>query len=136
MFDASYFGFGFEAMEFPDWTIIAGDMLTLKYTGEIRTKEIFPGEHTIYNGELKSWKFDQTYIIEEHDKTIEQLKEQYNIFQNYIITDQIGHYESLDSYSGSTFYLAVNLKAETEHNEHSSRSPIAGVYSFNPRPLS
>ena len=122
----------------PDYKLIAGDRLVLKYTGALITLETSPGQTYIEGGELKDYYFIKTDIFEEKDATAEAIKGKYNLRTENIILDDEGHFASIDQYEGTNYYLTFDKERVVPCPDGANcmvqKLPIAGIYAFNPRP--
>lgn len=138
LFDGTRFVKNLAGIHFTDDKVIAGDRLTLKYTGDLITLESFPSQTYIENGELKGYSFIKTEIKEEKNTTAERLKETYGLRGENIILDDEGHFATIDEYEGSDYYLTFDaervIPCPDGANCAVQRYPVAGIYAFNPRP--
>ena len=125
----------------PDYKLIAGDRLVLKYTGTLVTLETSPGQTYIEGGELKDYYFVKTDIFEEKDATAEAIKGKYNLRTENIILDDEGHFASIDQYEGTNYYLTFDKERvvpcpEGANNNYRSRAymPLPKAVIKTPRP--
>ena len=134
LFDNAVFKDGFESLKAPSFNLVAGDRLTIKYTGELLTNMSSPGQTYIYNGELKEYSYWETFIITESSISSKELKEKYILHTEYIIVDNTYHYMNIDEYEGTTFYLSVdNSYCQVGFSCSPAIPTIVGIYAFNPR---
>ena len=138
LFNDTYFSGSLAAVQRPDFKLIAGDRLVLKYTGTLITLESSPGQTFIEGGELKDYYFVKTDIFEEKDATAEAIKSKYNLRTENIILDDEGHFVSIDQYEGSDYYLTFDKERVVPCPDGANcavqLTPVAGIYAFNPRP--
>ena len=131
---------GFENVIIPD-DIVAGDSITIEYTGKIITEEIYPSRTYLYDGEVISYSFKYASVVPfSLTKTsIERLREEYDIAEEYVIVDRSGKYQTLEESIGKTIYLVTDQKKVSEHLREwgfpADKYPIASMFTFNPRDL-
>ena len=140
--DYGNLGRGFDGVVIPD-DIVAGDTITIEYTGEITILESYPARIQL-DGEVKSYSFGYAEVThyEGEDFSIEHIKACYDYKDAYVILDRSGRYVKLDEYTGNEIYLVTDqkklygddlggiqdLKAPLKH-------PIACMLAYNPRGL-
>lgn len=138
LFNDTYFSGGLAGVQRPDFKLVAGDRLVLKYTGALITLESSPGQTYIEGGELKDYYFVKTDIFEEKDATAEAIKSKYNLRTENIILDDEGHFASIDQYEGTNYYLTFDKERVVPCPDGANcavqLTPVAGIYAFNPRP--
>lgn len=116
--------------------IIAGDVLHIDYTGELEYLEQYPQVINL-DGRVVSYGMSLAKVIHIQigETTIEEIKETYNLQNEYIILDENGSYTTLGNYTGSDLYLvekSYNSSWETISSK-STKKDIACVYAYNPR---
>lgn len=116
--------------------IIAGDVLHIDYTGELEYLEQYPQVINL-DGRVVSYGMSLAEVIHIQigETTVEEIKETYNLQNEYIILDENGSYTTLGNYTGSDLYLvekSYNSSWETISSK-STKKDIACVYAYNPR---
>ncbi|MBQ3589162.1 MAG: hypothetical protein II980_01805, partial [Clostridia bacterium] len=116
--------------------IIAGDVLHIDYTGELEYLEQYPQVINL-EGRVVSYGMSLAEVIHIQigETTIKEIKETYNLQNEYIILDENGSYTTLGNYTGSDLYLvekSYNSSWETISSK-STKKDIACVYAYNPR---
>ena len=116
--------------------IIAGDVLRIDYTGELEYLEQYPQVINL-EGRVVSYGMSLAKVIHIQigETTIKEIKETYNLQNEYIILDENGSYTTLGNYTGSDLYLvekSYNSSWETISSK-STKKDIACVYAYNPR---
>lgn len=138
LFNDTYFSGGLTAVQRPDFKLIAGDRLVLKYTGALITQESSPGVAYIAGGELKDYYFIKTDVIERKETTAQEIRQTFSLRTDNIILDDEGHFTSIDQYEGSDYYLTFDKERVVPCPDGANcavqLTPVAGMYAFNPRP--
>lgn len=142
--DGGYLRGGFEGIEIPD-DIVAGDVITIKYTGgEIITQETYPSHTYLYDGEVISYSFDYADVIYYDNMSLKQQKNNlnqiYDFEDSYVILNKTGKFVSLDEYEGEELYLVTDHIEYQEVKEQlsntgSTKYPIACMLAFDPRDI-
>ena len=140
LFDDCYLrGDEFSKITYPE-RIVAGDKLTINYTGDIVTTLSLPGRKSL-NGKLVSYFYTQTTIFEETNVTKEYIKEHYTLKMEKVVTGDESNpvVVSLDEYTGTDYYLSFDLGSCPDCPKDAQCSPcngrvVAAIYSYNPRP--
>ena len=139
LYQSKYLSDDFDELEIPH-DLIAGDLLSIEYTGEIIASESYPG--TLYlDGEIISYNFEKTKIIEIDIKedllTIDNLSQNYVLENEFVILNKDYQYLKLEDYTGDKLYLSVDLSAVTKSIDSYIYGPgiyhISGIYAYNPR---
>ncbi|MBE6663507.1 MAG: hypothetical protein E7602_03270 [Ruminococcaceae bacterium] len=131
---------GFENVIIPD-DIVAGDSITIEYTGGISIAESYPSGIYLHDGEVISYSFKYASVVPfSLTKTsIERLREEYDIAEEYVIVDRSGKYQTLEESIGKTIYLVTDQKKVSEHPNNwgfpADKYPISSMFAFNPRDL-
>lgn len=123
---------GFENVVIPD-SIVAGDTITIEYTGKWETEESYPGRTSLY-GELISYSFSYANVIclMGEQATTENLKAEYDFKQEYVILNREGEYVLFDEYEGNEIYLV--LEQQNEETEGCDLPvKVACALAYNPR---
>ncbi len=133
-----------------DEKIVAGDQIKVIFEGEFNhVCDDSLKSNCLYEGRIKSYSITETQIMGIHvdDATIgdisNQIRTSYLLDNEYVILDEVGHYISLDDYDGYDLYLSEN-KTMMEENCHCPEGMVcgvcpvyvAGLYAYNPRPIS
>ena len=120
--------------------IVAGDKLTINYTGDIVGTLSIPGRKSL-NGKLVNYFYTQTTIFEETNVTKEYIKEHYTLKMEKVVTGDESNpvVVSLDEYTGIDYYLSFDLGSCPDCPKGAQCSPcdgrvVAAIYSYNPRP--
>ncbi len=130
---------GFENVVIPD-DIVAGDLITINYKGRIITEEIYPSMTYLYDGEVISYSFEYASVIQFAltEKTIDKLRAEYDLKDEYVIIDRDGKYTSLDECKGKNIYLVTDKTKVQNHVGswgNGEKYPIASIFTFDPRDL-
>ena len=123
---------GFENVVIPD-SIVAGDTITIEYTGKRVTEESYPGRTSLY-GELISYSFSYANVIclMGEQATTENLKAEYDFKHEYVILNREGEYVLFDEYEGNEIYLV--LEQQNEETEGCDLPvKVACMLAYNPR---
>ena len=123
---------GFENVVIPD-SIVAGDTITIRYTGKWVTEESYPGRTSLY-GELISYSFSYANVIclMGEQATTENLKAKYDFKHEYVILNREGEYVLFDEYEGNEIYLV--LEQQNEETEGCDLPvKVACMLAYNPR---
>ncbi len=120
----------FESIVIPK-DIVAGDIITIEYTGNVTIEETYPS-HIGLNGEVISYSFSYANVI---PVSIENLTGEmlldYYAPNNYVILDRSGRYTTLDKYEGDTVYLVEEPFKKTDD----LALYVACMLAYNPRDL-
>lgn len=120
----------FESIVIPK-DIVAGDIITIEYTGICITEMTYPSSIHLY-GEVISYSFSYANVI---PVSIENLTGEmlldYDAPNNYVILDRSGRYTTLDKYEGDTVYLVEEPFKKTDD----SALYVACMLAYNPRDL-
>ena len=123
---------GFENVVIPD-NIVAGDTITIEYTGKWETAESYPGSTYLY-GEVISYSFSYANVIclKGEEASPEKIRSEYNIKHNYVILNREGEFILLDDYKGDEIYLV--LEQQNEETEGCDLPvKVACMLAYNPR---
>ena len=119
--------------------ITAGDIITVEYIGSIVEQK---SNGRIYlDGELISYSFEYMDVthLSGDDFNIEDIKENYDYENAYVILDRYGRFTTLDEYKGNEIYLVSDRKRLQElgvdEGTQSTKYPIACMLAYNPRDL-
>jgi hypothetical protein len=142
LIDGGYLRKGFEGIEIPN-DIVAGDIITIKYTGgEITTETTYPSQTYLYDGEVISYSFTYAKVIHYDYMALKQqkdnLKQIYDLKDSYVILNNAGKYVSLDKYEGNELYLVTDHQKYEKvkdqlSNTGGTKYPIACMLAFDPR---
>ncbi len=130
-FNYSFLGNGFNNIKFPNYNLVAGDLLKIYYTGNLFFYECYPS--IVYlDGEILSYEFIKTEIINISfkDTTLKNLYDKFD-FKNEYVINKDNTYLNLNSYDGNSIYLSIDKTNNTKLLD--SKILILGIYSFNPR---
>ncbi|MBQ8546744.1 MAG: hypothetical protein IJ437_07390 [Clostridia bacterium] len=132
--DYSKLTHGFENVTIPD-DIVAGDTITIEYTGDMYTLEIYPGITELY-GEVISYSFKYASVTKDvlTASTIDRIRAEYDIKDEYVIINRGGEYKTLEECMGRYIYLVTDQKRAKEQSD-TQKLPIASIYIFDPRDL-
>ncbi len=110
--------------------IVAGDAITINYTGDYIVQETYPGS-MILNGEVISYSFTYANVI---PMATENLTGEIDAPNNYVILDRSGRYTTLDKYEGDTVYLVEDQRTVRPRTVD---TPIyvSCMLAYNPRDL-
>ena len=136
-FDDFNFSNGFEKIEYPDYPIVGGDLLKIKYTGEIVSDHFdYPGVLRINNGKVKSYSFEKTIVALIDNISVENFKSEYILKTDFVVLDREGRISRLNEYEGTSFYISFDKReVPKEYSEIDNKTiPIMGIYAYNPRP--
>lgn len=129
-----------DKIEIPEY-IAAGDMLVLTHTGQISDVNYdysMTQVLDIWYGKLISYEFMKTQVIEftlEENQSIqdkvEELKEQYDIYSDYIMMwPTTYHFVTLDRYGTKDyFYMSVDNSPRYDHH---GLIGVGALYGYNP----
>ena len=140
--DYGNLGRGFDGVVIPD-DIVAGDTITIEYTGEITILESYPARIQL-DGEVKSYSFGYAEVThyEGSEFSIERIKDCYDYKDAYVILDRSGKYVKLDEYTGNEIYLVTDQKklygddlGGIQDLKAPLKYPIACMLAYNPRGL-
>lgn len=128
--------------------IVAGDMIKIVHTGSIWTQESYPATHSLSSGGyLISYSFEYATVIHlgSYGYSIENVKSQYDLDEEYVIVDRTGNCVPLDEYNGDEIYLVVDQKrypyygngdfTDIDMEYPEEIIPIASMFAYNPRDL-
>ncbi len=133
----SYLMNGFSSVNIPE-DAVAGDIITIKYTGEIVTQESYPAMTNLKNGTLKSYsiKYAEVIHLTGDEINAENIKSEYDFEKSYVIIDKVGRFVSLESYSGKELYLVVDQQKMINQDSDDMPVPIACMLAYDPRIVS
>ena len=137
--DYSKLVYGFENVTIPD-DIVAGDTITVEYTGDMYTLESYPGRTELY-GEVVSYSFKYASVTKEvlTARTIDRIRAEYDIKDEYVIINRGGEYKTLEECTGRYIYLVTDQKRVKEQFDAwgfpAEKHPIASIFIFDPRDL-
>ena len=131
--DYGYLRGDFEWIVIPN-DIVAGDTITINYTGDYIIQETYPGK-IMLDGEVISYSFSYANVIamRAESLTAEMLLE-YDAPNNYIILDRGGRYTTLDKYEGDVVYLVEDQRTVRPRTEDMPFY-VACMLAYNPRDL-
>ncbi|MBO5261974.1 MAG: hypothetical protein J6B45_02910 [Clostridia bacterium] len=127
---------GFEDIVLPD-DIVAGDIVTIKNTGEWLNRQVYLLSHwSLIKGEVVDFTVEYADVLHltGEDFDISKIKENYDFTDNYVILDREGRFVTLDEYTGNEIYLVADQKRLALYNE-GEKYPIACMLAYNPRDL-
>ena len=131
--DYGYLGGDFNWIRIPN-DIVAGDTITIEYTGDYIVQETYPSNIGL-DGEVISYSFSYSRVISVsiEDLTGETLLD-YDAPNNYVILDRSGRYTTLDKYEGDTVYLVEDQRTVRPRTVD---TPIyvSCMLAYNPRDL-
>ena len=112
--DYSKLVYGFENVTIPD-DIVAGDTITIEYTGDMYILESYPGRTELY-GEVVSYSFKYASVTKEvlTASTIDRIRAEYDIKDEYVIINRGGEYKTLEECTGRYIYLVTDQKRVKE----------------------
>ena len=131
---------GFDGITIPT-DIIAGDTITVQYTGSISVENNDIMEKMCLDGNVVSYAFGYANVahLSGDDFSIEDIKENYDYENAYVILDRYGRFTTLDEYKGNEIYLVADQKRLQEFGEdeegQTAKYPIACMLAYNPREL-
>ena len=142
LFDYSRLGKGLEDIKVPS-NLVAGDILSITYTGILYTLESYPGTYMLEDGEVIDYQFKQCRIdaMSVADATIkdiaDEIRNRFDLANEYVILDNTGSFTTLDEYGGCDLYYTYDEAREVEcpigANCEVTRYPVAQLYAYNPR---
>ena len=135
-FDGYDFSTGFEKIKY-DYPIVGGDLLKIKYTGQIVSDYLdYPGALRINNGHIQSYSFEKTIMTLIDNISVENFKKEYILKTDFIVLDKEGRISRLNEYEGTSFYISFDKREiPKKYSETDYKSfPIMGIYAYNPRP--
>ena len=123
---------------FVDEELIAGDVVTVYYTGELYIQETYPGTVVFQNGQIEHVEVKQAQLCILLIVQDEQTGEKYlvnNVYgtrietaPDYVLCDRDEHYiEWTSLHTGATLYGSYTSK------QGSDPTVIAGLYTYLPR---
>ena len=145
--DYGYLGGDFNWIRIPN-DIVAGDTITIEYTGDYIVLETYPSNIGL-DGEVISYSFSYSRVISVsiEDLTGETLLD-YDAPNNYIILDRSGRFTTLDKYDGDMVYLVEKQTIPSTDDEElclkenqtissteSGALQVVCMLAYNPRDL-
>ena len=127
---------GYENVSFPDYQPVIGDLLKIKYTGNIICSEDLNAGCHIEKGKVIDYSFKKTIIKRVDDLSIKELEQAYNVRTQIVVLNEEGYFEYTRFYSETTYYIAFDgrdIPDEYNGDDYTSFT-IAGIYAYNPRP--
>ncbi len=128
LFNSNYLGNSLNAIIIPN-DMIVGDILKIDYIGELIATESYPGTLHIA-GELIGYEVIKSEIKEIKNNDIEKLKEQYLIYNEYVIINSTLDFVSLSNYDGEVIYYTTY---DLLNNEDYEKNIVTCMYAYNPR---
>ena len=114
--------------------IVAGDAITINYTGDYIVQETYPSS-IILNGEVISYSFTYANVIPMATENLtEEMLLEYDAPNNYVILDRSGKYTTLDKYEGDRVYLVEDQRTVRPRTEDTPFY-VSCMLAYNPRDL-
>ena len=129
--DYGYLRGGFESIAIPS-NIVAGDTITINYTGYYTILETYPSVIGLQDGEVISYSFSYAKVIPVSVERIAEGILDYDAPNNYVILDRSGRYTTLDKFKGDTVYFVEDQSIQTTEN---SPLYVACMLAYDPRDL-
>lgn len=126
---------GFGSVQIPK-DATAGDMILIMHTGEIVVQESYPSILNLKNGTLKSYSIEYANVIHLSGDEInaQQIKDDYDFENPYVIIDKMGRFVTLDEYDGNDLYLVEDQeRIGVQGGGDDSPLPISCMLAYNPR---
>ncbi len=116
--------------------IIAGDVLHIDYTGELEYLEQYPQVINL-DGRVVSYGMSLAEVIHIQigETTVEEIKETYNLQNEYIILDENGSYTTLESFvkDNPNALLYLSVRKVPSFTSAFDNTIVIGIYAYNPR---
>ena len=133
--EGGYLMGGFESVIIPK-DVVAGDVITIKYTGEILTDTSHPGMTFITGGNLKTYSIKYSEVIHLTGEEIDaqRINSEYDLSSTNVIIDKVGRFVPLEEFEGEDLYLVLNQEKAASLSEGDDQpTPIACMLAYNPR---
>ena len=126
---------GFESVIIP-MDIVAGDIITIKTTGEWLNNQVYLLSHWSLKGEVlhSNVTYARVIHLEGEDFNITKIKEGYDFSDDKVILDRQGRFISLDEYTGNEIYLVADQNRLATYTGE-GKYPIACMLAYNPRDI-
>ena len=126
---------GFESVILPE-DIVAGDIITIKTTGEWLNNQVYLLSHWSLKGEVlhSNVTYARVIHLEGEDFNITKIKEGYDFSDDKVILDRQGRFISLDEYTGNEIYLVADQNRLATYTGE-GKYPIACMLAYNPRDI-